>query len=112
MSIYKLANDAERERLRRFSSGCSETDLHLPMPAGWTVGALLAHLAFWDQRTALLLDRWIREDVTPPPDDEANIEWINDATKPLFLKIAGRDAAEFALLSWSNATRHSARRST
>jgi hypothetical protein len=47
MSIYKQANDAERERLRQFVSTCSDADLQQAMPDGWTVGAVLAHLAFW-----------------------------------------------------------------
>jgi len=61
MSIYKEANDAERKRLERFVSACSDADLQLPVAAGWTVGAVLAHVAFWDQRSALMLDRWVRE---------------------------------------------------
>jgi len=99
MSIYKEANDAERERLKRFVSACSDADLQLPVAAGWTVGAVLAHVAFWDQRSALLLDRWVQEGVTPPPDDEANMDWINDSAKPLFLRVPPREAAEFAILS-------------
>jgi hypothetical protein len=75
------------------------------MPAGWTVSAVLAHMAFWDQRSALLLERWQRDGVTPPPDDEANIDWIADATKPLFLAVVPRRAAEIAIASAEAADR-------
>ena len=51
------------------------------------MASVLAHMAFWDQRSALLLERWQRDGVTPPPDDEANIDWINYATRPLFLEV-------------------------
>jgi hypothetical protein len=65
-------------------------------------------MAFWDQRSALLLERWQRDGVTPPPDDEANIDWINDATKPLFLAVVPRRAAEIAIASAEAADRAAA----
>jgi hypothetical protein len=33
----------------------------------------------------------------PPHDDEANVDWINDAAKPMFLALPPRRAAELAL---------------
>lgn len=44
------ANDAERERLRSLVSRMSDADLRRPMPDGWTVAAVLAHVGFWDAR--------------------------------------------------------------
>jgi Mycothiol maleylpyruvate isomerase N-terminal domain len=46
-------NDAERARLRALVTRLNDADLARPMPTGWTIAAILAHLAFWDQRALL-----------------------------------------------------------
>lgn len=94
---YVARNNAERARLEALVARLTDADLKRPLAAGWTVAGVLAHLAFWDQRAFILLDRWQREGVTPPPDDEANIDWINDAAKPMFLALPPRRAAELAV---------------
>jgi len=55
---YVAQNTAQRERLRAFVTRATDADLAAPMPAGWTVAAVLAHLAFWDQRMVVLIERW------------------------------------------------------
>ena len=96
---YIARNDAERARLRALVGRLSDTDLARPMPAGWTVAAVLAHLAFWDQRIVFLLDQWqrAREGTPPPLESASDVDWINDAAKPMFLALAPRRAAELAL---------------
>jgi len=94
---YVARNNAERARLEALVARLTDADLKRPLAAGWTVAGVLAHLALWDQRAFILLDRWQREGVTPPPDDEANIDWINDAAKPMFLALPPRRAAELAV---------------
>jgi hypothetical protein len=94
---YVTVNNAERARLRAFVKKCSDADLGRPMPAGWTVAGVLAHLAFWDQRALVLLERWEKEGATPPAENDADVDWINDAAKPLFLALSPRRAAEVAL---------------
>ncbi len=94
---HEKANDTERARLEALVGRLSDADLQRPLPGGWTVAGVLAHLAFWDQRAYLLLDRWQREGVTPPADDGANVDWINDAAKPMFLALSPRRAAELAV---------------
>lgn len=96
---YIAENDTERARLRALVHRLSDEDLARPVEAGWTVAAVLAHVAFWDQRIAVLLDAWEREgpDWTPPPEDARDVDWINDATKPLCLALPPRVAAELAL---------------
>ena len=94
---YVARNNAERARLEALVARLTDADLKRPLAAGWTVAGVLAHLAFWDQRAFILLDRWQREGVTPPPDDEASIDWINDAAKPMFLALPPRRAAELAV---------------
>ena len=96
---YIARNDTERARLRALVGRLSEADLARPMPAGWTVAALLAHLAFWDQRIVTLLDQWQRAGVAAPPplENASDVDWINDAAKPMFLALAPRRAADLAL---------------
>jgi hypothetical protein len=94
---HQAKNDSERARMEALIGRLTDADLKRAMPDGWTVASVLAHLAFWDQRAYLLLDRWQRDGVTPPADDETNIDWINDAAKPMFLALPPRRAAELAV---------------
>jgi hypothetical protein len=94
---FVAQNDAERARLEKLVGRLSDSDLQRPLAAGWTVAGVLAHLAFWDQRTFILLDRWQKEGVTPPAFTEPNVDWINDAAKPMFLALPPRRAAELAV---------------
>jgi len=93
---YVKKNDAERERLRALVARASDTDLTKPLPAGWTVAGVLGHLAFWDQRILVLLDGWDRG-VAPRLENAADVDWINDAAKPLLLALAPRQAADLAV---------------
>ena len=96
---YVAENDAERERLRALVQRLSDRDLGRPMDAGWTVAGVLAHVAFWDQRIVVLLDEWERRGPswTPPPEDAGDVDWVNDAAKPLCLALPPRVAAELAV---------------
>jgi len=95
---YVIQNDAERIRLRSLVARLSDADLARPMPAGWTVAAILAHLAFWDQRILVLLEQWEQSPSKPPRiENEADTDWINDASKPLLLALAPRLAADLAV---------------
>jgi uncharacterized damage-inducible protein DinB len=95
---YIARNDAERARLRALVARLSDADLARPMPAGWTVAAVLAHLAFWDQRIMVLLERWEQSpSAVPRVINEADVDWVNDAAKPHFLAMPPRRAAELAV---------------
>ncbi|HTY77523.1 MAG TPA: maleylpyruvate isomerase N-terminal domain-containing protein [Candidatus Bathyarchaeia archaeon] len=96
---YVAKNQAELERLRRLVDRLSDQELAKPMPAGWTVAGVLAHLAFWDYRVVVLLDEWGAEGRgTPPPAiEESSTGWINDAGKPLCLALPPRVAARMAV---------------
>ena len=52
---HVAGNDAERERLRSLVERLSDDELARPVADGWTVAALLAHVAFWDR---FVLARW------------------------------------------------------
>src|SRR5947209_4948986 len=92
---YIAKNDAERGRLRSLVSRLSDADLARAMPAGWTVAGILAHLAFWDQRILALLAQWEQAPSRLPRNnlDEADVDWINDASKPFLIALAPRRAA-------------------
>ncbi|HEX6209980.1 MAG TPA: DinB family protein [Methylomirabilota bacterium] len=94
---YVALNDAERKRLESLVARCSDADLERAMPAGWTVAATLAHVAFWDERVRVLFERWEHEGAAPPPEDGVSVDWINDSAKPMFLALAPRRAAELAV---------------
>jgi hypothetical protein len=94
---YIAQNDRERARLAALIKRSSDADLARPMPAGWTVAGVLAHAAFWDQRIAVLIERWQRESLVPHAEDAQDVQWINDAAKPMLLALAPRQAAELAL---------------
>jgi DinB superfamily len=95
---YVGKNDAARERLEKLVASCSNVELAHAMPAGWTVAAVLAHVAFWDNRIQLLLDRWQTTNV-PPPALSDDVDWINDAAKPMQLALSPRRAAELTVAS-------------
>jgi hypothetical protein len=67
------------------------------MAAGWTVAGVLGHLAFWDQRALILLEHWEKKGAAPPANNEEDVDWINDAAKPMFLAVPPRRAAELWL---------------
>lgn len=96
---HDAENAQTRERLRALVARLGDGELARPMPGGWTVAAVLAHLAFWDQRVLSLLEEWERRGASEPPRhlDEAAVDWINDAKKPLCLALTPRRAAELAV---------------
>lgn len=94
---YVAQNTAQRTRLAALVAKCSDADLARPLSGGWTVAGVLGHVAFWDQRIVELAERWQREGTAPPPYQEADIDWINDAAKPFLLAVPPRRAAELAV---------------
>jgi len=80
MENYVSANDESRERLGALVERLTDDDLALELGAGWTVGAVLAHLAFWDQRGLSLLARKSHAGIGPSPIDA---DAVNDAGRPL-----------------------------
>ncbi len=96
---HQSGNDAERLRLHTLVARLSDQDLLRPMPAGWTIAAILAHMAFWDARAVVWLDKWAGGVEPTKPDYETpdDVDWINDSAKPLCLALPPRDAANLAL---------------
>jgi streptogramin lyase len=90
------ANRRSLDRMRTFVEAATDDDLRTEMPAGWTVAAVLGHLAFWDQRVQVVLDM-VEEGVKPPPYDEGSVDWINDTAKRFLLAMEPRALARLAL---------------
>jgi Mycothiol maleylpyruvate isomerase N-terminal domain len=93
---YIEANRASLDRMRTFVQTATDDDLRTEMPAGWTVSAVLGHLAFWDQRVQVVLDM-VEEGVKPPPYDEGSVDWINDTAKRFLLAMEPRALARLAV---------------
>lgn len=73
-------NQEQRERLQTVVARLSEADMARGLGDGWTVADALAHLAFYDRRAAVLLERFAGEGVFASPYD---YETINQALLPL-----------------------------
>lgn len=91
---YTHDNSAGRERLDALVARLTGEQLAHPMPAGWTVSAVLGHLAFWDLRAIVLLEKWQQEGIGPSPMDT---DVVNEASRKLCLSISPRVAAQLAL---------------
>ena len=89
-------NTASRRRLKATLERLNDEDFARTTPGGWSVAALLAHLAFWDQRIIVLLRRWKASGVDESPVDS---DMINDSLKPILLAIQPRAAVELCLSS-------------
>lgn len=96
---YVAENAAQLARLRALVDRLSDRELAAPMPDGWTVASVLAHLAYWDYRIVTLVDRWGADGqgVRPSAIEESSVDWVNDAGKPLCLALPPRVAARMAI---------------
>lgn len=93
---YAQQNDESRRRLETIVRGLSDVDLARSTDYGWTVAALLAHLAFWDQRMIMISKRWREEGLDASPID-ANV--VNDSLRVICHALEPRTAIELCLSS-------------
>jgi hypothetical protein len=96
---YVEHNRAALARLRALVDRLSDEQLAQPMDNGLIPAAVLAHMAFWDGRALTLAERWDNGGPGPQAADiePGNVDWINDAARPLLEAIPPRDAARLAL---------------
>jgi DinB family protein len=95
---YIEENTRERERLRALVERLNEDELRLPVNPHWTVAAVFGHIAFWDGRVLGLADKLDRgEPFTSSDAEPEDVDWINDASRPLIHAIPPREAARLAL---------------
>lgn len=94
---YVDQNDRERERLNALVARLGEDELRSDVNEAWTVAGVLGHIAFWDARALVLAEKVERGVPFSPSDAEPeDVDWINDATRPLIHAIDPREAARQA----------------
>src|SRR5262247_2010748 len=93
---YIAENDRERRRLEALVGKLDDAALSRPMPDGWTVAGVLAHVAFWDQRIPTFIDM-LKRGTKVPEENLIEVEWINAAAKPAQLALPPRRAATLAV---------------
>ena len=93
---YSEQNAASRRRLAELTRRLSAEDLARSTDYGWTVAALLAHLAFWDQRVLVILKRWREEGFDPSPIDAMA---VNDSLRVICHALEPRTAIDLCLTS-------------
>jgi hypothetical protein len=93
---YSEQNAESRQRLKSLVSKLTDSDLALSTHYGWTVSALLAHLAFWDHRMSVILKRWQESGFDPSPIDSGA---VNDALREICHALEPRTAANLALIA-------------
>src|SRR5438270_13520643 len=95
---YVERNAEEQERLRALVSRLSDEELRRQVNDSWTVAGVLGHIAFWDARVLALADKLEAGVPFSPSDAEPeDVDWINDATRPLIHAIAPRQVAALAV---------------
>lgn len=91
---YTQSNAESRQRLQTLIQRLSREDLARSTDYGWTVAALLAHLAFWDLRMSNILKRWQTEALDPSEIDSAV---VNDSLRVICQALEPHIAADLAL---------------
>lgn len=93
---YAQQNDESRKRLEALARSLTDEDLARSTDYGWTVAALLAHLAFWDQRMIMILKRWREEGLDASLIDSGV---VNDSLRVICHALEPRKAIELCLSS-------------
>jgi hypothetical protein len=100
-SVSMAANEEQRERLKATVERLTADDYAREVMPAWTVGALLAHVAFWDR---LVIERWTRaiadDETIPVSLSDVLTDLINGASLAQWLAmpgpLAGREAVAAA----------------
>ncbi len=89
-------NEASRQRLQALIASLDDEALQRTVFDDWTVGAILAHMAFWDRSVAVRWDEHARsgnlEDISA-----GVIDVVNAANLPTWRALPGKMAAELAM---------------
>ena len=96
--LYVAENGRELERMRTLADGLSDMQLRLPVNEYWTVSAVFGHIAFWDARILALADKLERgEPFTESDHEPEDVDWINDATRPLIHAVPPAELVRLSL---------------
>jgi hypothetical protein len=84
--------------MRSIVARLGPTDLERQVNESWTVAAVLAHIAFWDGRALSLAAKMAAgRPFTASDDEPEDVDWINDASRPLIHAIPALECARLAL---------------
>jgi hypothetical protein len=100
-SVSMAGNEEQRERLSVTVERLTAGEYAREVMPGWTVGAMLAHVAFWDR---LVIERWTRaiadDETIPVSLSDVLTDLINGASLAQWLAmpgpLAGREAVAAA----------------
>lgn len=91
-------NTRERDRLRSLVGRLTDEELGASVNEHWTVAGVLGHIAFWDGRALFLAGRLVDGVPFTASDDEPeDVDWINDASRPLIHAVPPRELADLAV---------------
>lgn len=91
-------NRRELNRLKSLVARLSDDQLATMVNEHWSVAGVLGHMAFWDGRALFLAGRLARGEPSSRSDEEAaDVDWINDSTRPLIHTAAPRAMAKTAV---------------
>ena len=95
---YVQANARELERMRSLVDGMTDDELRAPVNDHWTIAGVLGHIAFWDARILALAEKLERgEPFTGDDTEPEDVDWINDASRPLIHAVPARELARLSL---------------
>jgi hypothetical protein len=90
------ANAESLTRLRAVVDRLDDATLQLTVREGWTISALLAHLAFWDHSCLIRWDAFAQQGAFVGFGDDMEA-FINEASLPLWRTVPGHVAAAMAV---------------
>jgi hypothetical protein len=101
---YIEENARALERMRALVDRLDADELNTHVNEFWTVAGVLGHIAFWDGRALALADKLDRglasgsQHLFSAGDDEpGEVDWLNDATRPLIHAIPPEELARLTL---------------
>jgi len=101
---YIEENERELARMRALVERLGEEGLRAQVNEYWTAAGVLGHIAFWDGRALALADKLehglstgARHLFSESDDEPDEVDWINDATRPLIHAVPPEQLARLAL---------------
>jgi hypothetical protein len=95
---FVTANARELARMRAVVSRLSDRQLGTMVNEHWSVAGVLGHIAFWAGRGLHLAGKLQRgEPLTTSENEPGDVDWINDASRPLIHAISPRALAKLAV---------------
>jgi hypothetical protein len=95
---FEAANVGATAELADLIAGLSDDDFRRSGEDDWSIGVLLAHLAFWDR---MVIARWDRSaaEGTPSPDDLPDFvaDLVNEALVPTWRSLTSTETATLVL---------------